>query len=828
MPLQKLQFRPGVNREGTTLANEGGWFDSEKIRFRSGYPEKIGGWLKSASGTYLGICRSLGNWVTLRGYNLLGVGTNLKFYVEDNGGGFYDVTPIRTPTSTNTVTFSANTTTPSSTITVTDSAASGLQIGDFVTFSQAASLGGNITAAILNQEYQIVNLLGTTSYTVQARAVSSVEAPGAAVLSNASDAGNGGGATDAVYQINTGQAIYTTGTGWGSGPWPPYLIATLTNPFATTNGSSNITVTQAAHGLATGNSVVFQSISASNVSNISSTILVKAFAVKVINANAYNVSTSFANVGGINITYTANATASSLGGNVTVLYPDAASPASYSRGWGSGFTTTFGLQLRLWSQVNFGERLLFSPRGGALYVWDPTSAATPAFGTRGTVVSGTDVPALINEVMVSDATRIVICLGCNDYGSYGSTPLDPMLIRWSDAESYTNWTPSPINQAGDFRLSIGSEIVGGLQSRQEILIWTDAALYSMQYLGPPVVWGFTLLADNISVASPNAMVQAAGIIYWMGTDKFYTYTGRVETLPCSVRQYVFEDFNHQQESQIYCGTNEGYNEVWWFFCSADSDIINRYVIYNYLDRVWYYGTMNRTAWLDSPLRPTPTAATLQAFYFVGSITDNVLTITEVNYGTVTIGAVLFAEGILNGTTIVGLETGTGGTGTYTVSQAQTLASTKMSGSVNGQNLIVYHEAQVDDGISDPAEPINAYVQSSDFDIEDGHQYGFVDMIVPDITFNGSSTPDPNKPEVTLTLRPRQNPGANYNTADTPIVASTQSYAGQVSYNVQQFTQIVYTRIRGRQIAFRISSGTLGTQWQLGVPRINIRPDGRRA
>jgi hypothetical protein len=342
------------------------------------------------------------------------------------------------------------------------------------------------------------------------------------------------------------------------------------------------------------------------------------------------------------------------------------------------------------------------------------------------------------------------------------------------------------------------------------------------------VWGFTLLADNISVASPNAMVQAAGIIYWMGTDKFYTYTGRVETLPCSVRQYIFEDINRQQESQIYCGTNEGYNEVWWFFCSANSDIINRYVIYNYLDRVWYYGTMNRTAWLDSPLRPTPTAATLQAFYLVGSITENVLTVTEVNYGTITVGAVLFAEGILNGTTIIGLETGTGGTGTYTVSQAQTLASTKITGSVNGQNLIVYHEAQVDDGISDPVEPINAYVQSSDFDIEDGHQYGFVDMIVPDITFNGSSTPAPNKPEVTLTLRPRQNPGANYNTADTPTVASTQSYAGQVSYNVQQFTQIVYTRIRGRQIAFRISSDTVGTQWQLGVPRINIRPDGRRA
>jgi hypothetical protein len=372
MPLQKLQFRPGVNREGTTLANEGGWFDSEKVRFRSGYPEKIGGWLKSSSGSYLGVCRSLWNWVTLRGYNLLGVGTNLKFYVEDDGGAFYDITPVRTPSSTNTVTFSANTTTPSSTITVTDSSASGLQIGDFVTFSQATGLGGNITASILNQEYQIVTLIGTTTYTIQAREVSPVGTPGAAVLSNASDVGNGGANTDAVYQINTGQAVFTTGTGWGSGPWPPYLTTTLTNPFATSNGSSTITVTQTAHGLATGNSVVFQSIQSSNVGGINSSVLLKAFTVSVVNANAYNISTSFANVGGINITYTANTTASSLGGNVTVIYPDAGDPASYSRGWGSGFSTTFGLQLRLWSQVNFGGPYQFSnsclrhPRNGGV------------------------------------------------------------------------------------------------------------------------------------------------------------------------------------------------------------------------------------------------------------------------------------------------------------------------------------------------------------------------------------------------------------------------------------------------------------------------------
>lgn len=645
MPLQKLQFRPGVNREGTTLANEGGWFDCDKVRFRSGFPEKIGGWAALSYNTFLGACRSLWNWITLKSYNLMGVGTNLKFYIE-NGGTYYDITPIAYTTN-NTVTFAANTVTPSSVITVTDIGASSLQENDFVTFSNAVGLGGNITAAVLNQEYQIVSVLSGTSYTISARAVSPVDAPGAAVLSTPADIGNGGGATDGAYQINTGFATYTVGTGWGTGPW--------------------------------------------------------------------------------------------------------------ARGaWGSGYSTGFGLQLRLWSQSNFGERLLFSPRGGAIYAWNPGSGATPAFGTRGVAVTGTDVPSRVNEIMVSDSTRIVIAFGCNDYGAYNTTPQDPMLIRWSEQESYTNWTPSATNQAGSYRLSHGSEIVGALQTRQEILVWTDAAIYSMQYLGPPYVWGFTLLADNISIVSQNAMATAAGVTYWMGTDKFYAYSGRVETLPCSVRQYIFSDINKDQEAQCFAGTNEGYSEVWWFYCSANSNIINRYVIFNYLDRVWYYGSMDRTAWLDSPLRQYPMATT---------------------------------------------------TG----------------------NIVVFHEAAVDDGSTNPPSPINAYIQSSDFDIGDGHNYGFVWRIIPDITFDGSNTTGTTtvEPSVQFTVRPRQNPGSNYSTSVSPTVASTQNYSGQSTYTVQQFTEIVYSRVRGRQMAFKVSSDTVGTQWQLGVPRIDVRPDGRR-
>jgi hypothetical protein len=644
MPLQKLQFRPGVNREGTSLSNEGGWFDCDKVRFRSGYPEKIGGWAALSYTTFLGFCRSMWNWITLKQYNLLGVGTNLKFYVE-NGGTYYDITPIR-ETNLNSTTFAAVTTAPfSSTITVTDSSANSLQVGDFVTFSNAVSLGGNITAAILNQEYQIAGIISGTVYTIEARAVSSIESPGAAVLSNASDVGNGGSATDSAYQIQTGFDAFTISTGWGAGPW----------------------------------------------SRLS---------------------------------------------------------------WGSGYTTGFGEQLRLWSQTNFGEDLLFSPRGSALYLWQPGSGPLPAFSTRGALVSGTDVPAYINQIMVSDSTRIVIAFGCNDYGAYGTTAQDPLLIRWTAQESYTDWTPSALNQAGSYRLSHGSEIIGALQTRQEIVVWTDAAIYSMQYLGPPYVWGFTLLADNISIASPNAMATASGVVYWMGIDKFYVYSGRVETLPCAVRTYVYENINRDQFAQCFAGSNEGFSEIWWFYCSANSTTIDRYVIFNYLDRVWYYGTLQRTAWLDSPLRPYPQAAT-------------------------------------------------------------------------AGNIIVYHESLVDNGETNPPSPINCYIQSSDFDINDGHNYGFVWRMVPDITFNGSNTAPPENPRVNFTMRPKQNPGAPYNVAPSPLVRSAQNYGTQNVYNVQEFTQIIYTRVRGRQLAFRIESDTLGTQWQLGTPRMDVRPDGRR-
>ncbi len=669
--LQKLQLRAGVNRELTTLAGEGGYFDGEKIRFRSGSPEKIGGWVTDTGKTtstlqppvnpaplnqasFWGICRSLWNWVTLSSYNLLGLGTNLKYYIQNgSGGSFYDITPIRQTTAAGDVTFAA--TNGSKVITITD-AAHGAQANDFVTYSGAVSLGGVITSRILDTEFQVVTVLSNNSYTV----LSSIAA-------NVSDVGNGGSSVIGVYQVTTGNDVYTTSVGWGAGGW----------------------------------------------------------------------------------------------GGVTTGFP--------STGWGSAAPAGVGIgsQLRTWSEQNFGENLVLNPRGGALYIW--TVNTTPTVFDRAqllgpgavittknyatgsgstTTTTDSDCPTIANFVRVSDTSRFVFAYGCNDYGSTAQTP---MLIRWSDQESFATWTPSITNQAGSYTLSQGSVIVTSIQTRQETLIFTDAAVYSMQYLGAPFVWGFQIMGDNLSIAGPNAVATASNITYWMGADKFYMYSGRVETLPCTVRQYVYGDINMSQSYQFFAGTNEGYSEIWWFYCSANSTTIDKYVIYNYLDRTWYYGTMNRTAWRDSPLRTQPTAT-----------------------------------------------------------------------GYNGQ--LIYHETGTDDGTTNPLSPIVSFVQSSDFDIGDGHNYGFVWRIIPDITFNGSTV---NNPVANFTIRPRKNPGANYGADNIPNVISAQNYQNQGNYNVQQFTEIVYVRARGRQLALKVGSEGLGVAWQLGVPRLEVRPDGRR-
>ena len=469
MPLKKLQLKAGINRENTRYTSEGGWYDCDKIRFRQGTPEKIGGWQRISSTTFLGVCRSLWNWVTLGSQNLIGVGTNLKFYIE-NGGAYSDITPLR---ATVTLTNPFETTNGSPIVEVTD-ANGGYIDGDFVTFSGASAVGG----LTLNAEYQLTETTTANVYTIDAG-------------TNASSSATGGGTVTAAYQINVGPAFVVPLVGWGAGSWS-------------------------------------------------------------------------------------------------------------SGTWGIGATSTDSI--RIWSQANFGEDLIFGPRDGGIYIWD----ATNGLSTRAVALTGTEVPISQKLILVSDINRFVFCFGANEIFS---ATVNPMLVRWSDQENATNWSPSATNQAGDLILSNGTQIVAAKQARQEVLVWTDSALYALQYVGAPAVWTAQLVGENISIASQNAVAYANGVAYWMGKDKFYMYDGRTQPLKCDLRKFIFNDFNVEQYEQVFAGTNESYHEIWWWYCSTDSNVSDRYVVYNYLDQIWYYGTMSRTAWLDSGLRNYPLAAT---------------------------------------------------------------------------------------------------------------------------------------------------------------------------------------------------------------------------
>jgi hypothetical protein len=656
MTLKALKFRPGVNRENTTLTNEGTWFESDKVRFRSGSPEKIGGWEKDSgvqasglmppTGSYWGVARAMWNWANLSGYNLLAVGTNLKYYIQNTiGGAFNDVTPLRQTTAAGEATFAA--TTGSNIITVTDTG-SNTQAGDFVTFSAAVSLGGNITAAVLNAEHRVATVTSSSVYTIVV-----------GVNANASDVGNGGASTVAKYQITTGSDVYTVGVGWGAGGW-----------------------------------------------------------------------------GGI-------------------------TPGYSNTGWGVASSAIgVDVQLRTWSQSNWGEDLVLNDRGGPIYYWK--NNANPTIFDRAVVLSPsspvpfeTDAycPEVCNYVLVTDQSRFVVAYGVNDLDATDPNQQDPMLIRWSAQNDYAVWDPidGDTTQAGFFRLTRGSEIIMAQQTRQEVLVFTDAAVYSQQYQGLPFVFNFQLLADNTSIAGPNAVATAHDVTYWMGVDKFYVYNGRVQTLPSTLRTYVFQNINLDQQYQITAGINDAFSEVWWFYCSANSTTVDRYVVYNYLENVWHYGTMARTAWIDAPLRQFPVAA---------------------GYG--------------------------------------------------GQ--VLYHEVGNDDGSTNPPAAIDCFIQSADFNLEDGDSFGYVWRIIPDLTFDGSNAPFPT---AQFSIKPRQFPGTNYGTANNPDVQSANNYLNQRTYNVQQFTPQVNVRIRGRQMALRVGSNTTGVNWQLGTPTADIKPSGRR-
>ena len=639
MPLAKLQFRPGVNKENTSYSNEGGWSDSDKIRFRFGFPEKIGGWTRQSDYSFLAPCRALHSYVTLQGSLLMAVGTRFKFYINE-GGFYYDITPIRATTAAGDVTFGA--TNGSSTIDVADTG-HGAVTGDFVTFSGAASLGGQITANVLNQEYQIT-VVDENNYTIEARTVSTIASitdngvlNPTPVTADGSDTGNGGASVVGTYQINSGLGVVVTGTGWGSGVW--------------------------------------------------------------------------------------------------------------GRGtWGSSSTLSTVNNVRLWGIDNFGEDLLFNARDGGIYYWDTSASdydVDRAVALADLPGADPGTPTIAKQVIVSDQDRHTIVFGCDSQNNVGVQ--DPLLIRFSSQESLTEWDAEVTNTAGDLRVGSGSEIIVAVETRNQILVFTDISLHSMQFLGPPFTFGLAQVAENITIAGPSAVTAVDDKVFWMGIGDFYVYTGQTQKLPCPVRAYIFDDINLSQIELTVCALNSTFSEVWWFYPSAGSNENDRYVIYNYVENTWAIGALTRTAWHDRGLFNAPIAASTDGYLY-------------------------------------------------------------------------NHESGQNDGSTNPPSAITSYIESSQISIGSGDDFVFLSKLIPDLTFENSIS---DAPTVDFTLQARNFPGGAYLQTDTSGV--TQS----ATTPVEQFTEQTWIRLRGRSFAVKVESDTTDTQWRLGTPRVEIRPDGRR-
>tara|TARA_S200002703_G_scaffold30729_1_gene26716 strand:- start:300 stop:2165 length:1866 start_codon:yes stop_codon:yes gene_type:complete len=621
MPLTSLKFRPGINREITSYSNEGGFFDCDKVRFYAGFPEKIGGWVKQSDNTYQGTARALHNWIALDGSNYMGVGTHLKYYIEE-GGQFFNITPTR-KTSTNSITFSA--TDGSSTITVTD-ASHGAVVNDFVTISGAVSLGGLVTASVLNAEHQITRIVNANSYEIVV-----------SVTANSSDSGNGGSGVDGVYQINVGLNTAVGGNGWGAGGY-----------------------------------------------------------------------------GGVNADLS-------------------------TFGWGEAAASGTTATIRLWSHDNFGEDLLINPRDGGIFYWDESNGTGSAAVNITSLAGASNAPTIAKQVLVSDLDRHIIVFGAN---TIGTTTQDPLLIRFGSQESLTDFTPTATNTAGDLRLSSGSTFVQAVETKQQILVYTDRSLFSMRFIGPPFTFGLQELSKNITIASPKAAVAVDDAVFWMGKDNFYVYGGQTQQLPCTVRDKVFLDFNTQQQDKVIAGVNSKWGEIWWFYPSSTSEENDKYVIYNYLEKTWYYGTLTRTAWQDRGIRQFPIAA--------------------------------------------------------------------------GSSYLFEHE----NGNDDDGSAMTASVESSQIDIGDGYHFSFIKQLIPDITFEGSTSSTGN-PTATFTLQARKGPGSSYGNSTSGSTTRTATTP------VEQFTDIVNVRLRGRSFNMKLESTEQGVAWKLGTPRVDIRQDGRR-
>ena len=695
--LKKLIMKSGVNRENTRYYTEGGWYACDKIRFRQGSPQKLGGWNRISSSTFDGVCRSLWAWQTLGQVALIGVGTNTKFYIS-RGGNYYDITPIRTAANLT----SPFTATNGSTVITVSAPSHGAINGDYVTYNGATGLGGTITAAILNTEYQIT-YINANSYTISV-----------SVAATSSDTGNGG-TPRAVYQISGGPEYQIPTSGWGAGAWS-------SGSWSTGQSSSD--------------------------------------SLRLWSQSNYGQDLIFGPRTGAMYYYYADRGLTNTIASISIASPAVITATDhYTEGAPIVFETTGALPTGIATGTTYyirnyasGVFNVSATPSGALITTTGSQSGTQSISARAvnltTINGASDVPTIQNYITVSDTFRFVFAFGANDYGVSTQSPL---LVRWSDQENAADWTPSVTNQAGSLTLTRGSQVITALQTRQEILVWTDSTLYSMQYLGYPLVWNAQLMGDNISIVSESAAALASGVVYWMGRDKFYKYDGRVQTQNCDLREYIFNDFNAQQAEQVFASTNEGFNEVWWFYCSTGSTVVDKYAVYNYAEDIWYYGTMGRTAWLDSGILEFPIAAT------------------------------------------------------YTKN-------------------IVNHENGLDNNETATSTAIESYITSSETDIDDGHNFVFIRRILPDMTFRGSTTENPT---ATLSIIPLMNAGSGY--TDPASVGGTNEAAvtRTATVPIEKFTGQVFIRVRGRQFSFKIYNNQLGSMWQLGAMRLEIKQDGQR-
>ena len=766
MSLQNLKFRPGIVRETTSYTNEGGWYDGDLVRFRFGLPEKIGGWEKVTSNTFQGSCRSLHNWIAFDGSDYLGVGTNLKFYIE-NGLQFHDITPIRKTSSlTAAALATVNTET---TVTVTDPSHGALQ-DDFVTFSGLSDVNG-IPAGNLNIEHQITSITDSNIYVITV-----------ASAATSTGTGSGGDAFTATYQVNTGPNAAAGGTGWSAGLWGGIVdgatATTLNGAISSTSSTSNITLTSAtgfSSGTTTLSSAVIvgdSSISLASVTGFPSqgSVKINSEVIKYGTITGSNLTDLTRGAFGTTeaghassdtvtylgvvliddelITYTGISTNDLTGitratrGTSGATHSDGASvqDARTFIGWGDAAATSVPNELRLWSQDNYGEDLLFNVRDGSIFLWKKADGLTSRGVSLDTETGAIDCPTICRQVLSSDRDGHVIAFGCNPVGS---TTQDPLLIRWSNYETNLDWEITESGTAGDLSLGSGSEFVKAAETKREVIIWTDTSLHSLTFLGPPDTFGLAQISNNITIVAPNAVAAVDDVMFWMGRDTFYSYDGRVQTLPCAVRQKVFGNINRDRLRTIYAGVNSEFTEIIWFYTSASATENDSYVVYNYGEKVWYYGNMSRTAWIDRGIRSFPQA-----------------------------------------------------TGTLTYP------------------YLYNHEI----GTDDDGSPITSYVESSPFDLGEGEHFGFSDKVIPDLTFDGSTV---DSPVVDFTMQARNFPGTNYDVSQTGSATRTSTTP------VEQFTNQIFVRVRGRSMSLKVSSNTAGVQWRLGTPRVNVKQDGRR-